>query len=320
MTQYTVWLWPGFGVELKPFTVDAFSEQDALETVGQSLKGSALTLDPDEFFEKVQELEIDGYSEDEAVEQLYQEWFPVNGGEFYLNILNARIEQVPETSANRRARTGSRSPKVNDPLGFTKGIMPKNPPKAYVAAIRFPDGSVRITHEFPRDYLLSVVVPDALEVQKGCTLEDVFPLDQKEAWIKAHTKKTASPNSKAKAKKKGIFGSRNVRFAEDLPRSVSETFPMYIPGDTITMPSGEVMDVVGEVNLLDGQTDGEVSCYTEVIDADGEWWDVAFTFTLDYFMRTPKERLDWSGHISDVLHNPDMSPSMNRKSTGRRGR
>lgn len=251
MTQYTVWLWPGFGVELKPFTVEAFSEQDALETVGQSLKGSALTLDPDEFFEKVQELEIDGYSEDEAVEQLYQEWFPVNGGEFYLNILNARIEQVPEASANRRA---SRN----------RSVMP------------YGGGYVSL----PGSY-----------------------------------------NAKQrKAKRKGIFGSRNVRFAEDLPKSVCEAFPLYIPSNTITMPSGEVMDVVGEVNLLDGQTDGEVSCYVQVIDADGEWWDVAFTFTLDYFVRTPKEKLDWSGHISDVLHNPDMSPSMNRKSTGKRRR
>ena len=51
MTSYTVWLYPGFGMELRPFTVEASSEQDALEEVGRSLQGSALTLDPDEHFE-----------------------------------------------------------------------------------------------------------------------------------------------------------------------------------------------------------------------------------------------------------------------------
>ena len=44
MTKYTVWLWPGFGAELKPFIVEASYEQEALETVGESLKGTGFTI------------------------------------------------------------------------------------------------------------------------------------------------------------------------------------------------------------------------------------------------------------------------------------
>lgn len=95
MTRYTVWLYPGFGVELKPFSVEAFSEQDALEEVGMGLRHSAFTIEADEFDRMLQEC-ADDYGE-EKVYDLLEIWHPVNGGEFYLYIMDARIDAVPGT-------------------------------------------------------------------------------------------------------------------------------------------------------------------------------------------------------------------------------
>ena len=45
-----------------------------------------------------------------------------------------------------------------------------------------------------------------------------------------------------------------------------------------------------------------------------------FTFDLDYIKATPWEAVDWSGHISEVQYDPDMSgyASANRGIGGRR--
>ena len=228
MRNYVVWLYPGFGVELKPFNVEADSEWDALDKVGRSLQGSAFTIDPDEYFEKTQELMLDGYSEEEATLILDQTWFAVNGGQFYLNIDGCQIKEAPEASGNRRA-------------GSKGGRKPSKKPR------------------------------------------------------------------------KGLFGSRNVRTSGDLPPAVRAAFPTYIPQRAIRFPSGEVMIAEDAVELLDGQRDGEVSCWTTAEDSRGECWSVAFTFPLDYFMGTPVAGLDWSAHISDVLHDPDASASANRR-------
>ena len=95
MTRYTVWLYPGYGIELKPFSVEAFSEQDMLEEVGKELRHSAFTIEADEFDRLLQEY-ADDYG-DRAYDILLDTWYPVNGGEFYLYIENARIDAVPGT-------------------------------------------------------------------------------------------------------------------------------------------------------------------------------------------------------------------------------
>ena len=95
---------------------------------------------------------------------------------------------------------GSRSPKVYDPLGFSKGVMPKNPPKPYIAVVRLPNGDVAFTHEFPRKFLMEEVVPDALRQSKGQLL-DIIPLEDKQRWIDEHRVKGA-PKSKSKGAKR----------------------------------------------------------------------------------------------------------------------
>ena len=92
----------------------------------------------------------------------------------------------------------SESRRVNDPLGFAKGVMPKNPPKAYIAVVLLPNRDVAFTHEFPRKFLEEVVIPDALEQSKGQLL-DVIPLEDKQRWIDEHRGKgTPKPNPRLK--------------------------------------------------------------------------------------------------------------------------
>lgn len=246
MRNYVVWLYPGFGVELKPFNVEADSEWDALDKVGRSLQGSAFTIDPDEYFEKTQELMLDGYSEEEAALILDQTWYAVNGGQFYLNIDGCQIKEAPEASGNRRARGSA-----------NRTVLP------------YRGGYVSLPSNYNR--------------------------------------------KSSKKPRKGLFGSRNVRTSGDLPPAVRSAFPTYIPRRAIRFPSGEVMIAEDAVELLDGQRDGEVSCWTTAEDSRGECWSVAFTFPLDYFLATPVSGLDWSAHISDVLHDPDASASANRR-------
>ena len=98
------------------------------------------------------------------------------------------------------------SSRINDPLGFANGVMPRNPPKAYRAVIMRPDGSVSITHEFPRGFLEQVVIQDALAQVPGGRLLEIIRDEDKEAWIRAHTKprsasKASGPKAKASAKK-----------------------------------------------------------------------------------------------------------------------
>ena len=93
------------------------------------------------------------------------------------------------------------SARISDPLGFANGVMPRNPPKAYRAVIMRPDGSVSITHEFPRGFLEQVVIPDALTQVPGGRLLEIIRDEDKEAWIRAHTKpRSASKASRPKAK------------------------------------------------------------------------------------------------------------------------
>ena len=94
-----------------------------------------------------------------------------------------------------------RSPKVYDPLGFSKGVMPKNPPKPYIAVVRLPNGDVAFTHEFPRKFLIEEVVPDALEQSKGQLL-DIIPLEDKQRWIDEHRGKGTSKPTKSKGAKR----------------------------------------------------------------------------------------------------------------------
>ena len=239
MTQYTVWLWPGAGPGLEPFTVDAVHEQDAVETVGESLKGTGYTISGLDFWNMVEETMSEGYSEEEAQNIVEEQYYPINGGEYYLFILNMRVE--------RAGASKSRKPK-----GSANTIIP------YGGGI--------------------VSIPDSYNSKpKG---------------------------RKSKAKRRRLFGSRNVRY-EDLPEKV-RNHPHYIPGYEIRFPDGTTGYAESEVELMDGQSPGLVSYWTSVVDDEGRWWDVAFTFDLDYFMTTPWEALDWSGNISDAIHNSDF--------------
>lgn len=228
MTKYTVWLWPGFGAELKPFIVEASYEQEALETVGESLRGTGFTISGDEYMDMVAEYVADGYTEDEAEGMVSEQYYPINGGEYYLFILNARIDSV-EGSSNGK------------------------------------------------------------------------------------------PGKKRDTKRghRRLFGSKNVGY-KDLPKKARD-HPGYIPGNRVRLPNGTVAYAESEISLLDGQEPGAVSYWTSVCDDDGNWWDVVFTFDLDYLKATPWEAVDWSGHISEVQYDPDMSgyASANRGIGGR---
>lgn len=92
--------------------------------------------------------------------------------------------------------------RVNDPFGFSKGVMPNNPPKAYIAVLLLPNGDVAFTHEYTRKFLEEAVIPDALKQSKGRLL-DVIPLENKQKWIDEHRGKgTPKPNPKLKGGKR----------------------------------------------------------------------------------------------------------------------
>lgn len=113
------------------------------------------------------------------------------------HVASGEFFALPGSTAPR-----SQSQKVYDPLGFSKGVMPKNPPKRYIAVVRLPNGDVAFTHEFPRKFLIEEVVPDALDQSKGQLL-DIIPLEDKQRWIDEHRGKgTPKPNPKLKGAKR----------------------------------------------------------------------------------------------------------------------
>lgn len=255
MTRYTVWLWPGFGAELKPFIVEASYEQEALETVGESLKGTGFTISGDEYMDMVAEYVADGYTEDEAEGMVSEQYYPINGGEYYLFILNARIDEVSESASKKRRGSANRT------------VVP------------YGGGYVSL----PGSY-------------------------------------NGKPGKRKDAERghRRLFGSKNVGY-RDLPKKARD-HPGHIPGYKVRLPNGTVAYAESEVSLLDGQEPGSVSYWTSVCDDDGNWWDVAFTFDLDYLKATPWEAVDWSGHISEVRYDPDseLYASANRGIGGRR--
>ena len=139
----------------------------------------------------------------DAVYQLSVYTAPHGGMTYYEAAIYA-LDHVPSGeffALPGSAAPRSQSPKVYDPLGFSKGVMPKNPPKPYIAVVRLPNGDVAFTHEFPRKFLIEEVVPDALEQSKGQLL-DIIPLEDKQRWIDEHRGKGTSKPTKSKGAKR----------------------------------------------------------------------------------------------------------------------
>ena len=324
MTKYTVWLWPGFGAELKPFIVEASYEQEALETVGESLKGTGFTISGDEYMDMVAEYVADGYTEDEAEGMVSEQYYPINGGEYYLFILNARIDPVEGSSNGKpKGRRGSGQARGTRRQCFTVGGDPT------VYAIDVPDVGGYIEAAMAYDAAHGTDFADRVDPSAwfggGCGVggRSMGASVPRDARVISSTSQIGSRGSKpgkgkgSPKRHKRLFGSKNVGY-KDLPKKARD-HPGYIPGNRVRLPNGTVAYAESEVSLLDGQEPGAVSYWTSVCDDDGNWWDVVFTFDLDYLKATPWEAVDWSGHISEVQYDPDMSgyASANRGIGGR---
>ena len=351
MTQYTVWLWPGAGVEMEPFTVEASSEQEAVELVGESLRGTGYTIDGSEYLDMLQEYVSDGYGEDEAEYMLGQSYYPINGGEFYLFILNMRIEiaggsryKKPRGSANRTvipygggyvSLPGSYNGRPKGQAGgpgvrrqcFTVGGDPT------VYAVDVPDvgGYVEAAVAYDRAHgtdFADRVDPsawfgDGFSVA-GRRMGGSVPGDVRVITATSQIgSRSAKPGGRAKGRRGRLFGSRNIAI-EDLPEKALY-HPVFIPGNELILPNGKFSNAEYEVYLTNDQRPGRVTYRTTVIDEDGLGQDVTFTFELRRFMETPWEALDWKGSITDVSRNTNMDWDMGsfngkRKDAGKKRR
>lgn len=94
--------------------------------------------------------------------------------------------------------------------------------------------------------------------------------------------------------------SKNVSLASDLPPSIYRHPYLSVPGGVLFI-DGRPIYCEGEISLMDGQTDGEVSFLTIGQDDLDNEWTIAFTFPLDEYMNTPPRGLDWQAHISDWI-------------------
>lgn len=122
----------------------------------------------------------------------------------------------------------------------------------------------------------------------------------------------------------GEFVSRFIVYSEDDPWRMPKALNLhaYVPSGVLTLPNGVRLYAESEINLMDGQDEaGMISFWTPAVDDDDEDWEVAFTFPMEYFKRTPASKLDWQGHISDwVCDGPRSdSPRLRSKPKGGRG-
>lgn len=94
MTIYQIEHYLGAGAESGFDYVTGTDDEDALETWAAQVRGSWRTVEPDDMNSMIEELENEGYTREEAYQQLDNNYVGINGGEYYLNIEGLKLKAI----------------------------------------------------------------------------------------------------------------------------------------------------------------------------------------------------------------------------------